>query len=137
MDMLDMSRRRARSNPPARGAEATPRDAAIVQSFERSRVPQALLSFHGTFAFVNAAFAQLVGQEVSALEGTSVADTALAESVPGLLRAVRSVYADGKPTERRASVYRGKDRPALELTLWLLPLPVPGQEVHMLVRVED
>jgi serine/threonine protein kinase len=137
MDMLDMGRRRARANAPGRTSETATRDAAIVQAFVQSPIPQALLSFHGTLALVNQAFAQLVGRDVAALEGAFVADTALAESVPGLMRAVRAVHADGKPTERRASVYRGQDRRPLELTVWLLPLPLPGQEIHMVVRVDE
>jgi serine/threonine protein kinase len=137
MDMLDMRRRRARASSAARYPDTTSRDAATVQAFERSHVPQALLSLEGALAFVNQAFAQLVGQDAAALEGTLVADTALAESVPGLMRAVRSVHADGKPTERRASVYRGNQQPPLELTVWLLPLPLPGKEIHMLGRVDD
>jgi hypothetical protein len=34
-------------------------------------------------------------------------------------------------------VYRSRERPPLELTLWLTPLPIPGQEIHLLVRVEE
>jgi serine/threonine protein kinase len=135
MDMLDMGRRRVKGSGVMR-AENT-RDVAITQSFERSRVPQALLSLDGKVVVANAAFAKLVGQDISALEGLSVADTALAEFVPGLMRAIKAVHNDAKATERRAKVYRGTDRPALELTLWLLPLPFPGQEVHLLVRVDE
>jgi hypothetical protein len=34
-------------------------------------------------------------------------------------------------------VFRGKDRTPLELVIWLTPLPIPGQEIHLLVRVEE
>ena len=39
--------------------------------------------------------------------------------------------------ERRAKVFRGNDKPPYELSIWLSPLPIPGQEIHMLVRVEE
>jgi hypothetical protein len=53
------------------------------------------------------------------------------------LRALRTVHVDGKPQERKARVYRSRERPPLELTLWLTPLPIPGHEIHLLVRVEE
>ena len=135
MDMLDMGRRRARGSGSLRGENV--RDAAIVQAFERSRVPQALVSIQGTVAVANEAFAKLVGYDGKTIEGISIADTALAEYVPGLMRALRAVNIDGNPAERRAKVYRGPEVAALELTLWLLPLPFPGQEVQLLVRVDE
>jgi serine/threonine protein kinase len=135
MDMLDMGRRRVKSGP-IRADNV--REASLAQAFERSRVPQALLSVDGVLAAVNKAFAKLVGREdLAALEGIALADTALATFVPGLARALRAAHADGKPTERRASVYRGTEKPALELVLWISPLPVPGQELHLLVRVVE
>ncbi|HTR50943.1 MAG TPA: protein kinase [Kofleriaceae bacterium] len=136
MDMLDMGRRRTKASGTVR-AENT-HAAALAQAFERSRVPQALLSVEGRLAATNRAFAKLVGKDdTKELEGLAVADTALATYVPGLQRALRAVHADGKPAERRAKVYRGADKSPLELVLWILPLPVPGQEIHVLVRVDE
>jgi serine/threonine-protein kinase len=135
MDMLDMGRRRAKSAPVRPEAA---RESSLAQAFERSKVPQALLSVDGVLAAANKAFAKLVGREdFATLDGVALADTALATFVPGLARALRAVHAEGKATERRASVYRGADKPALELVLWILPLPVPGQELHLLVRVVE
>lgn len=34
-------------------------------------------------------------------------------------------------------MFRGADTPALELTVWLTPLPLPGTELHMIIRVEE
>jgi PAS domain S-box-containing protein len=135
MDMLDMGRRRARGSGALRG-EST-RDASVMQAFERSRVPQALLSVQGTVVIANEAFAKLLGYEDKTVEGVSVAETALAEYVPSLMRAVRAVHIDGNPAERRATVDRGQGVAPLELTLWLLPLPFPGQEVQLLVKVDE
>jgi len=51
--------------------------------------------------------------------------------------ALRTVHLEGKPVERRAKVFRGNDRPPYELSIWLSPIPIPGQEIHLLVRVEE
>ena len=53
------------------------------------------------------------------------------------MRALRAAHVDGKPCERRARVFRGDDKPALELTLWFCPLPIPGTEIHLMIRVEE
>jgi hypothetical protein len=50
---------------------------------------------------------------------------------------MNSAHSDGKPCERRARVFRGNDRPALELSVWLSPLPLPGTEIHLMIRVEE
>jgi PAS domain-containing protein len=134
MDMLDMGRKRARASGAVRIDNL--RDATLREVFERSRLPQALLTSAGTFAFANRAFGSLVGTGDTPLEGSSLADTSLASLVPGLMRALRSVHIDGKPTERHARVERQGQSP-LELTLWLYPLPLTGQEIHLFVRVED
>ena len=47
------------------------------------------------------------------------------------------VHVDGKPAERRARVFRGAVIPRLELVIWLAPLPIPGSEIHMLLRVDE
>ncbi len=135
MDMLDMGRRRSRGSGalPAENA----RETSITQAFDRSRIPQAILSVDGLFVATNRAFNKLVNQDEKGCEGLVLTDTALTTFVPGLLRALRGVHSDGKPIERRAKVFRGNDRPPYELSIWLSPLPIPGQEIHMLVRVEE
>lgn len=135
MEMLEMGRRRPRGS----GLMPTenPREYTITQAFERSRVPQALLSVDGAITAANRAFNKLCNQDEKGCDGLMVTDTTLSSYVPGLLRALRAVHVDGKPTERRARVFRGQDRPPLELTIWLTPLPIPGSELHMLVRVDE
>ncbi len=135
MDMLDMGRRRSRASGvlPAENA----REMSITQAFERSRIPQAILSVDGLFVATNRAVNKLVNQDEKGCDGLLLADTTLTTFVPGLLRALRAVHVDGKPIERRAKVFRGNDRPPYELSIWLTPLPIPGQEIHLLVRVEE
>ncbi|HEY5951425.1 MAG TPA: serine/threonine-protein kinase [Kofleriaceae bacterium] len=135
MDMLDMGRRRSRGSGgmPAENA----REAAINQAFDRSRIPQAIMSVDGLFVTTNRAFNKLVNQDEKGCDGLLLSDTTLCTFVPGLMRALRIVHVDGKPIERRAKVFRGNDRPPYELSIWLSPLPIPGQEIHMLVRVEE
>jgi hypothetical protein len=136
MDMLDMGRRRARGSGVIQ--TESPREVMIGQLFERSRLPQAIVSIEGTLAFANRAFSKLVGADLDkGVDGLAVTDTALANFVPGLMRAVQRCHAEGKPSERRAKVFRGADKSPLELCIWLSPLPVPGYEVHLLVRVEE
>jgi PAS domain-containing protein len=132
MDMLDMGRRRSRASGTIR-AESM-REATICQAFERSRLPQALISLDGTVVLANKAFAKLVGNEQ--VESISITETALAQLVPGLMRAIRAVHMDNKATERRALIDRA-NKPPLQLTLWLFPLPIAGQEVHMFARIEE
>jgi serine/threonine-protein kinase len=136
MDMLDMGRRRS-----ARGSgtmeAANSREASLQMAFERSRIPQALVSIEGTLATANRAFNKLVNMDEKGVDGLPITDLSIATYVPGLLRALRTVHTDGKPSERRAKVFRGKDRSPLELVIWLTPLPIPGQEIHLLVRVEE
>jgi serine/threonine-protein kinase len=135
MDMLDMGRRRARGSGVVPTENA--RETSIQQAFDRSRIPQAVVSVEGYVVTCNRAFNKLVNQDDKGCEGLSLTDTTLNTFVPGLLRALRTVHVDGKPQERKARVYRSRERPPLELTLWLTPLPIPGQEIHMLVRVEE
>lgn len=133
MDMLDMGRRRTASG--TMRPEVT-REAVLVAAFERSRVPQALLSIEGTILYANKAFLRLLGQE-SSVDGVDVKQTTLSTVLPGLQRAMRSAHTDGKPCERRARVFRGNDQPSLELSVWFSPLPLPGTEIHMMIRVEE
>jgi serine/threonine-protein kinase len=137
MDMLDMGRRRARGSGQLPPAER-PRALMIGEAFERSRLPQALLTVDGVLAFANKAFNKLVGHDIEKpLDGTALSDTALHTYVPGLARALRACHTAGKPRECRAKVSRGKDKAPLELVVWLTPLPVPGYELHLIVRVEE
>jgi len=138
MDMLDMGRRRPRgSGGSLPGSIENARETSITQAFDRSRIPQAIVSLDGYVVTCNRAFNKLVNQDDKGCDGLALTDTTLTQFVPGLMRAVRSVHVDGKPTERRAKVFRGNDRPPYELTIWLTPLPIPGQEIHLLVRVEE
>ncbi len=135
MDMLDMGRRRSRGSGAI--APENARDLSIVQAFERSRIPQAILSVEGHFVTTNRAFNKLVNKDPKGCDGLILSDTTLTTFVPGLMRALRSVHVGGKPMERRAKVFRGTSRPPYELSVWLTPLPIPGQEIHLLVRVEE
>jgi PAS domain S-box-containing protein len=134
MDMLEMGRRRARGTGPG---NEEPRESILQQAFDRSRLPQALMSVSGVIVAGNKAFAKLVGHEGKSLEGLAMAETALPQFVPGLLRAIKQTHMEHKATERRARVFRGADTTPLELIIWLSPLPLGGCEVHMLIRVED
>ncbi|NVB78117.1 MAG: protein kinase [Kofleriaceae bacterium] len=135
MDMLDMGRRRTRGSGTMQPENA--REHAIQQAFDRSRVPQALISLDGNIVASNRAFNKFVNRDEKGCDGVALADTSLPGFVPGLVRALRQVHIDGKPTEQRATVSRGKSRKPLELTLWLSPLPIAGQEIHMFVRVQE
>lgn len=133
MDALELVRRRHQSVPVVSDNR---RDAILVAAFERSRVPQALVSIDGDIVLANKGFARLLGAD-GGVEGRNVSETTLATVVPGFARALRAVHHSGTPSERRARVFRGHDAPALELTLWLSPLGAPGLEVHLMVRVEE
>jgi eukaryotic-like serine/threonine-protein kinase len=134
MDMLDMGRRRTRNS----GAVKTDavREFVLREAFERSPLPQALLSAAGTLAFANTAFTQLIGAE-GTIDGVHISETALASYIPGLVRATRAVVLDGKPTERRAEIFRGPGQAPLEVIVWLAPLPVDGNEIQMIVRLDE
>ena len=80
-------------------------------------------------------------QEPCAAPGSSrvllAAQPQLADHGAINVRALRIVHTSGKPAERKSQVQRSKGRPPLEVTVWLTPLPIPGQEIHLLVRVEE
>ncbi len=133
MDMLEMGRRRRASGTIQ---PESPREATLVAAFERSRVPQALVSIDGRIEFSNKAFSRLLGHDDS-VDGLNLTETSVNAFVPGLMRALRAAHVDGKPCERRARVFRGDDKPALELTLWFCPLPIAGAEIHLMIRVEE
>ncbi len=133
MDMLEMGRRRRASGTIQ---PESPREATLVAAFERSRVPQALVSLEGRIEFSNKAFSRLLGHDDS-VDGLSLSETTINGLVPGLMRALRAAHVDGKPCERRARVFRGDDKAALELTLWFCPLPIAGTEIHLMIRVEE
>jgi serine/threonine protein kinase len=133
MDMLDLTRRRARGS----GLIPIDRGPVLHEAFERSRLAQLIVSVEGVISAANRTFAQLVGHDERGVEGLALSDTVFISWVPGLLRAIRTCHGDGVPTERRAKVFRGTDRPPLELVIWLTPLPVPGYEVHVIVRASE
>jgi serine/threonine protein kinase len=133
MDMLDLTRRRARGS----GLIPIDRGPILHEAFERSRLAQLIVSVEGVIAAANRVFAQLVGHDERGVEGLALSDTVFISWVPGLLRAIRACHAEGVPAERRAKVFRGTDRPPLELVIWLTPLPVPGYEVHVIVRASE
>jgi PAS domain-containing protein len=132
MDMLDMGRKRARASGPLR-AESM-RDATVKEAFERSRLPQALICIDGTITTANKAFAKLVG--LDSPEGESITNTALGSLIPGLMRALRAVHLDGKATERTARIERPGQSP-LAVTLWIFPLPMSGQEIHIFAKIDN
>lgn len=141
MDLLDLGRRRRASSlfvvagdTPGAGS-GNVREATLADAFERSRIPQALLALDGSIVAANKGFARLCGAEE--VEGLNVMQTTLSGVIPGLMRALRSTHVDGTPLERRARVYRGDDKPALELACWFSPLALPGSEIHLLIRATD
>ena len=135
MDMLDMGRRRSRGSGLI--VDDSPRESRLAQAFERSHLPMALVSLEGTITASNRAFHKLVNLEEHGADGMQIGDTALASFVPGLLRSLRLAHLDGKPAERRARVFRGAEVTPLELVIWLTPLPIPGSEIHLLLRVDE
>ena len=135
MDMLDLTRRRARGSGAAPAINT--RDAVFVEAFERSRLPQAIVSSDGVVAVANRAFAELLGAGDAAIEGQPLATTALAACVPGLARAVQTCHEQSTALERRANVLRGDDARPLALVVWLTPLAVPGYDVQLIVRIES
>ncbi|MDQ3365276.1 MAG: serine/threonine protein kinase [Myxococcota bacterium] len=112
------------------------REAVLGASFEHSRIPQALLSLTGHVVYSNRAFLALIGQ-VHAADGLALEQTVLGAALPGLVCAIHSVHRDDRPVVQRTRVGRGAAQPALELTVWLAPLPLPGTEIHVMIRVED
>ncbi len=133
MDMLDMGRRRRASGTIK---PESPREASVVAAFDRSRVPQALVSVDGRIQASNKAMCRLLGKD-EGVDGLDLSETTLAGVIPDLMRALRITHVEGKPCERRAHVERGGTKPPLELTLWFCPLPLAGTEIHLLVRVEE
>jgi serine/threonine protein kinase len=136
MDMLDMGRRRVTRGSGAMQTEDA-RELSIRQAFERSRIPQAIVNAEGHIVTCNRAFNKFVNRDDKGAEGVALGDTSLTTHVPGLVRALRIVHTSGKPAERKSQVQRSKGRAPLEVTVWLTPLPIPGQEIHLLVRVEE
>jgi serine/threonine protein kinase len=129
--MLGIDDRRRPSQP-----MATPktRELSLESVLRLSGLPQVLVSAEGDIAWANPAFTKLVGREE--LDGVTLADTALASSVPDLIRCLRRVHVSGRAGECRARVPRpGKS--ALDVVVWLAPLAVAGSELHLVVRVEE
>ena len=109
-----------------------PRLTAIAGAFDASRMPQAILSSEGDIIACNPAFQKFVKDDC---EETSIDEIALARFVPQLKEAVASV--GRTPLELRRDVSKGVGHATLRLTLWLVPVQLVGQEVHLLVRVEE
>jgi eukaryotic-like serine/threonine-protein kinase len=129
-DMLGLSRRRSRISVPA--LSDNPRLTAIANAFDASRMPQAILSSDGDIVACNPAFQKFVKDDC---DDMSIDETSLARFVPQLKEAVGSV--GRTPLELRRDVSRGAGRAALRLTIWLVPVQIAGQEIHLLVRVEE
>jgi eukaryotic-like serine/threonine-protein kinase len=129
-DMLGLSRRRSR--PSATLSPENTRLATVAAAFDASRVPQAIVSLDGEVVACNPAFQKFVKDDCNDI---SIGDTLLARFVPELAEAVRVVGKE--PIQLRTDVSRGRDRTPLRLTLWLMPVQIPGQEVHLVVRVEE
>lgn len=129
-DMLGLSRRRSR--PSWTLLSENPRLTTIANAFDASRVPQAILSSEGDILVCNPAFQKFVKDDC---DDVSIDEISLARFVPQLKDAVASVART--PLELRRDVDRGVGRAILRLTLWLLPVQIVGQEVHLIVRVEE
>lgn len=144
MEMLELVKRRRSSgiipkiDPPKPAEPADdPRSLGIATAFERSRMPQALVSTAGTITFHNRAFGKLVGKIEGGVEGASVETTSLGGQLPHLVRELREAHVANKPRELRAHVDRGPDRPPLTLIVWVSPLSIPSCELHLVIRVEE
>jgi serine/threonine protein kinase len=136
MEMLDLVKRKRSGPIRTEPLRDNGRDLAITTAFEKSRLPQALLSTEGVIAFHNKAFAKLTGTGEGA-EGKNVSETSLAAVLPDLMSEVRRVHVEGRPRERRAQVQRGPGKAPLEVVAFIAPLTIPGCEVHLVVRVEE
>ena len=129
-DMLGLSRRRSR--PSATLLSDNPRLTAIAGAFDASRMPQALVSTTGDIVACNPAFQKFVKDDC---EDTNLEETSLPRFVPDLMEALSCV--GRTPLELRKDVSRGSGRASLRLTLWLVPVQIVGQEIHLLIRVEE
>lgn len=136
MDMLDIRRRSSGAirTVDAAAAGGLPRETAIGAAFERSRMPQALCGQDGVIVYANKAFCAFVGDPQ--VEGKPLAGTTLAAAVGSLVAALPQVHETRKSCERRAWVKR-EGRTSLEVTVWVSPLPLPGMELHLVVRVDE
>jgi PAS domain-containing protein len=125
MDMLALTRKRQRIMSRRENA----REATVGLLFDKSGLPQALISADGVVTVANEAFRQLVG--IEAVEGMPVMDTALVGCVPEFLDHVSAAREQERPIEVRAHV-ETEDSAPLDLSLWFVPF---NEEcVHVLVR---
>jgi serine/threonine protein kinase len=142
MDMLDLGRRR--SAPLARISapipvveEQDPRERAILSAFDRSRLPQALVSVDGQIVASNRAFSKLLGLKDAGAEGHDLSKSSLADTVSGLMKELRKAHVEGKAHERRAVVQRADGKPPFTLILWIVPTKDTGAaDLHIVVRIE-
>ncbi|HEY5946019.1 MAG TPA: hypothetical protein VIV40_11040, partial [Kofleriaceae bacterium] len=131
-DMLGLSRRRTPTNLSIK--TESPRTTSIKAAWDQSRAPQAIVSIEGDIVTCNLAFQKFVKSEC---ENVTLADTLVARYVPGLMQAARMAHIGKTIAELKAEVSRGADRKPLHITLWFLPLPLVGQELHLIIRVEE
>jgi eukaryotic-like serine/threonine-protein kinase len=129
-DMLGLSRRKSRSSSSM--ILENPRLTAISGAFDASRMPQAILSSDGDIVACNPAFQKFVKDDC---DDVKIDETSLARFVPQLKEAIASVGREA--LELRREISRGSTRTALRLTIWLVPVQIVGQEIHLLVRVEE
>ncbi len=129
-DMLGLTGRRSRASSTL--LSDNPRLMAIAGTFDSSRMPQAILSADGDVVACNPAFQKFVKDDC---DDVAIEETLLARFVPQLKEAIASV--GRTPLELRTHVSRGAGRASLQLTLWLVPVQIVGQEIHLLVRVEE
>jgi serine/threonine-protein kinase len=128
MDMLAMERRRIRTSSML--APHNLRESTLRLLFEHSTLPQAVISPTGTVNVANRAFAKLVAEDDA--EGLQLEETALADHVPEMLDAIRTVLRRNVARELRARI--DADTP-FELVTWVAPFS--SEAVHVLVRVES
>jgi len=151
MEMLELIKRRRPSGQIPRTAatdasrdsnrdlsrDAT-RELPIVTAFERSRLPQALVSIDGVIAIHNRAFTKLLGSgSGDGVEGRLLVDTRLGTALPNLMADLRRVHTEGRPYERRELIDRGPGEAPLQLIAWMTPVSVPGCDVHLILRIEE
>ena len=132
MDMLDMGRRRSRGS----GAMSPEKPARHRSPGVRSlALPQAIMSVDGVFVATNRAFNKLVNQDEKG-DGLILADTTLTTFVPASCArcAASTSMASRSSAARRCFAATIACRTSYRFGS---PLPIPGQKIHMLVRVEE
>lgn len=124
MDMLAMGRKRARR---ARGT--TKAGELVAAAFHQAPFAQALVTADGRIVIANRAFAELAALGTDPT-GHFLSETAVARSIPSLMRTVSRAPLIGRSVERRVQLSTGE-----ALVLWAGPAGVPDH-VHLALRVE-